>query len=143
MASATLIPIAAGISAILIALQLMMAPAPLSSGGWLDRLDALLCNGRAPLYLQLPMIAFWFAGLFHLVLCELFAGAALMQRVFRRLDGKICALIVVAAALMLSRLEALPAWIDAVAPWAYPAAGALTAATMLLKGGRSPCVSEA
>ncbi len=143
MASATLIPIAAGISAILIALQLMMVPAPLSSGGWLDRLDALLCNGRAPLYLQLPMIAFWFAGLFHLVLCELFAGAALIQRVFRRLDGKICALIVVAAALMLSRLEALPAWIDAVAPWAYPAVGALTAATMLLKGGRSPCLSEA
>ncbi len=142
-ASAALVPIAAEISAVLIALQQMMAPTFLSSGGWLDRLDALLCNGRAPLYLQLPMIVFWFAGLFHLVLCELFAGTALTQRVFMRMDGRIGALSVVAAALALSRLEALPAWMDAVAPWAFPAAGALTAATMLLKGGRSPCVSDA
>ena len=142
-ASAMVVPVAAAISAILIVLQRMMAPVSLSPGGWLDRLDALLCNGRAPLYLQLPMIVFWFAGLMHLLLCELFTAAALVQRVVSGLDGRLCAAVTVTAALALSQLEALPAWMSAVAPWAFPAAGALTVVTMLLKGGRSPCESDA
>ena len=136
--------IASAISALLIALDLMMHPTPLHGGGWLDRLDALLCNGRAPLYLQLPMIALWFAGLMHLLACELFAAAALGQRLLPRLDGRLCALIAVAAALALSRASALPLLSSSIAPYSFAATGALTAAVMLRgerKGGDAPCES--
>ena len=132
------------IACALIALQQMMAPTPLS-GGWLNRLDTLLCNGRAPLYLQLPMIVLWFAGLFHLLACELFAASALAQQVVPRLSGRVCAVLAAGSALALSRLEALPRINEAVSTWGFIAAGMLTVVLFALerwKGGRT-CVSGA
>ena len=65
----------------LIALRLMMAP-DLGAAEWdrRVRLDSLLTNGRAPLYLQLPMIAMWFTGMLHLLAFEGCLGQALLVR---------------------------------------------------------------
>ena len=133
------------VAASLIALQLMMTPANLNGGGWLNRLDTLVCNGRAPLYLQLPMIVFWFAGLCHLLACELFASAALAQRVFKRTDGRPIVLVVVGTAIALVGTDALPKFTAAIRPLSFPIAGLLTAVSMLFKarkGGRVDCASE-
>ena len=123
---------AVGAAVLLIALRLMMTPTRLSGGAWLNRLDSLLCNGRAPLYLQLPLIAAWFAGLMHLLACECFAASALLQRLFRPLDGRVCALLAVFAALFISRLEALEGLGAALRGWGYVAVAGLTALSILI-----------
>lgn len=81
-------------AALFLILRLMMTPFQLQGNTWLNRLDALLTNGRAPLYLQLPIIVMWYASLFHLLACESFACAALLQRTLRRLDGRACTAMV-------------------------------------------------
>ena len=92
--SAGLLATAVVIAALMLILRLMMAPVDIQSEDWQHRLDALLTNGRAPLYLQLPMIALWFIGLMHLLVCECFAGAASLQRLIPGLDGRVCALVI-------------------------------------------------
>ena len=83
------------VAALLLVLRLMMAPAGKYGLPWLSRLDALLTNGRAPLYLQLPMIMAFFVSLFHLLTCECFAASALLQRLIPALNGHLCGSIVV------------------------------------------------
>ena len=126
----------------LILLRQMMAPTMAAGDTWLNRLDALLCNGRAPLYLQLPLIALWFAGLAHLLACECWTAAALLSRLSPRLDARLCALAVVAAVLALSR-AALPAALYLrFHDWCYAGIGALTALALLpakKRGGVAGC----
>lgn len=130
---------------VLILLRLMMTPTQLT-GGWLTRLDSLLCNGRAPLYLQLPLIVAWFAGLLHLLACEGFAAAGLMQSCIPSLNGKICGALAVAAPLMLSRLEGLSGWYGEISQWSFVAIAALTALALIMpmrsKGGKAACASD-
>lgn len=97
-----------------------------ASAAWIIRLDDLLCNGRAPLYLQLPRIALWFAALAHLLACQCFAAAALLQR-RTSMDGRLCGALAVFAALALTRLEALPRVTYALAEYGFVAAAILTA----------------
>ena len=94
----------AAIAAALIALRMMMTPVirPGGRNSWLIRLDSLLTNGRAPLYLQMPMIAIWYAGLLHAMACQGFTAAALLQRVFPALDGRLCGVFVGGAAMVLA-----------------------------------------
>ena len=131
------------IAAALMLLQFMLVPTQ-AGGGWLNRLDALLCNGRTPLYLQLPMIVLWFVGLFHLLACELFAASACLQRLLPKADGRLCALFAVAAALMLSRSNALPARMVAFSGWGFAAVGTATLLSLLTakKGGGRPCADS-
>lgn len=96
--------IAEGVLTLLITLRLMMTPTMLKgSETWLKRLDSLIVNGRAPLYLQLPMIVLWFAGLLHLLMCECFTAAALLQQLLPRIDGRACAGMTISVIAALSR----------------------------------------
>ena len=129
----------------LIALRLMLTPTPLDAGGWLNRLDAVLCNGRTPLYLQLPMIALWFAGLLHLLACEALTVATLLQRMLPRLSGLLCGCVAAVAAMALSQWSALADFSEAAAEFAYAAIGLATIAAMIAgngKGGRKACASK-
>ena len=130
-------------SAVLIVLRLMMTPTMPEGMSWLDRLDSLLVNGRAPLYLQLPMIALWFAGLMHLIACESFTAAALARRLLPRAPGWSCAILAPLFAALLSHSEAATGVIDACAPW-FGAILALCAALAFVplparEGGAKPC----
>ena len=93
---------APAIAALLLALRLMMAPTGVGAMPWTARLDALLTNGRAPLYLQLPMILTFFTGLLHLLACDGFAASALLQGLVPALDGRLCGAVVAVASLALS-----------------------------------------
>ncbi|MBR1821805.1 MAG: hypothetical protein IJ769_09300 [Clostridia bacterium] len=130
----------------MILLRLMMTPTQLDDGGWVNRLDSLLCNGRAPLYLQLPLIVMWFGGLLHLLACECFAASAFLQQLCAPLTGRLCGLLIVSGVLLLSRFEALVGLRGAVSRWSFAAAGILTALTMLRsakpKGGLAECAPD-
>lgn len=134
---------AAGIGALLLIQYLMMTPTPMPATEWTNRLDSLLTNGRAPLYLQLPIISAWFAGLLHLLLCEGIALACLLQRLFPALDGRLCALAAAAALYLASGAQNLVAVSGALSPWLYIVAAALTALTAFTsnrKGDQRTCV---
>ena len=62
-----------------------------ADGGWLARIDSLLTNGRAPLYLQMPMLLIWYAALLHLSACAGFCAACHLQRMLPSVDGRLCA----------------------------------------------------
>ena len=99
-APGTMFHIAFGSTAVLCGLLLafqMMMPTQQTPMDWMGRLDALLTNGRGPLYLQLPMIAMWYFGLLHLISVECFASAALLQRLTRLRSGLACCGICVCA----------------------------------------------
>ena len=116
----------------------MMTPTQLSGDNWLNRLDSLLCNGFAPLYLQLPMIVLWFAGLMHLIVCEIFSSAALVQRLLPSVNGRLCAAILTGIALILSRTHGS----ETISPWSFSVVCALGALHMLMRvftGRRSGC----
>lgn len=73
--------VAVAAAAALILLRLMMAPTAGELGlSRMVRIDALLTNGRAPLYLQLPMTVIWFVAMLHLLCFEGFASAALAKK---------------------------------------------------------------
>lgn len=129
------------LSALMLLPRLMMAPTALTDGGWLARLDTLLTNGRAPLYLQLPMIALWYAGLFHLLACEGLVAALLLQRLFPVLDGRLCALLMTLTAVGICNS---PLCDGVVMAWLLPAvwvvaAVSLVTATKAKEGGRRAC----
>ena len=111
--------LAPAVSALLLILRLMMTPTGLSAMPWTERLDALLTNGRAPLYLQLPMIMAFFTGVMHLLACECFAAAALLQRLAPRLNGHICAALVTLSCAIISLFSApgvgMMSWVFVVA----------------------------
>lgn len=125
---------AALVTAVLVALRLMLTPTTTDPGGWLNRLDTLLTNGRAPLYLQLPMITLWYAGLLHALACDCFTSAALFQRLVPRLDGRVCALVTVCASCVAASLmkDGMAA---SIYPWLYIVA-ALSAALTTMKAVR-------
>ena len=126
------------IAAGLMILRLMMTPTQLLGDNWLNRLDSLLCNGFAPLYLQLPMIVLWFAGLMHLIVCEVFSSAALVQRLLPSVDGRLCAAILTGIALILSRTHGS----ETISPWSFSVVCVLGALHMLMRvftGRRSGC----
>lgn len=131
------------VAALLLLLRLMMAPTGLNVLTWEARLDALLTNGRAPLYLQLPMIVAFFISIFHLLACECFAASALLQRLMSALDGRLCAAVVMVACTGLSMSGLTGAAVDFTAPWLYVAAAVPVALSALLqkpqKGGERPC----
>ena len=124
------------VSALLILLHRMMVPTPIREAGWLKRLDDLLTNGRAPLYLQLPMICAWYAGLLHLLACECFAGATLLQRLLPRLGGRQCALLSVAAVALAAAFLPVIDIAEMLSPWQYIAVAPLTALITFVAAGR-------
>ena len=131
------------VAALLLILRLMMAPTGLYGLTWEARLDALLTNGRAPLYLQLPMMLVFFFSAFHLLACECFAASALLQRLAPALDGRLCAAVVTAACTGLSMSGFTVAAVDFTAPWLFVAVAVPVALSALLqrapKGGERPC----
>ena len=130
------------LASLLLALRLMMAPTGRHELLWLARLDALLTNGRAPLYLQLPMILIFFTSGLHLLACEAFAASALLQRLWP-LDGRVCAALVMLACTCLSLSGVTPFAMERIAPWIYIVGAALIALTVLvqyaLRGGERTC----
>ena len=137
--------LAAVVAALLLALQKLMSPMRLQGDDWVRRLDVLLTNGRAPLYLQLPMIVLWLAGLLHLLACECFASAALLRRVIPAMNDRLCAALALTGAV--APAVSLPDVIDGLtgpsALWLYFGAG-MTAAlgalwSKLTKRGEHPC----
>ena len=89
--------LASVVCAVLILLQLMLAPTPAIANGLEQRLDTLLANGRAALYLQLPMIVMWFTALLNLIAFECVAAAGMIHRTAPKADERVC----VAVALIL------------------------------------------
>lgn len=131
------------VASLLLMLRLMMAPTGLNGLTWAARLDTLLTNGRAALYLQLPMILAFFISALHLLACECFAASALLQRLAPALGGRLCAAIVTLACMGLSMSGLTGAAVELIAPWLYVAAAAVVALSALLrqrpKGGERPC----
>lgn len=140
---AVLLSCGAVLAAALTLLRLMMAPTPVGGAGWLSNLDTLLTNGRAPLYLQLPMIVLWYAGMLHLLTGEAFAAALLLQRLVPALDGRLCALLVTLAAAGISCFPLSQGIPQYVPLWLYLAATVLATFCALIhrkaKGGHRPC----
>lgn len=127
----------------LIVLRLMMTPTSLSDPSWMNRLDSLLVNGRAPLYLQLPMITLWYAGMMHLLACECFTAAVLTQRLLPGVPGRLCAVLAPLTAALLSCSNVALRLSELSAPW-FGTALALCAALACLQyrgreGGAAPC----
>ena len=142
-ATAGTLAVAVAIPALLLTLHRMMTPTPLADMGRLYRLDSLLTNGRAPLYLQMPMICAWYAGLLHLLVCECFTAAALVQRLIPRLDGRLCAALAVAAATLGAGFLPVSDAMEAVSPWLYVTVAPVTAIIAFIaarrKGGAVEC----
>ena len=89
-------------AAALVALRQMMAPVPTASAvARSARIDALLTNGRAPLYLQLPMIVAWFVGMLHLMAFEALAACALIHRLLPKAGAPACAAVGLGAVALL------------------------------------------
>lgn len=116
-------------------LHLMMTPTPrLGVTGWIYRLDSLVVNGRSPLYVQLPVIALLFAALLHLISCEAFVAAGLLQRLIPALDGHGCGIAAVGAIALLSALPRLGEFSPVLSQWRFPAL-ALVASLATVQGG--------
>ena len=134
---------AALVAALLLVLRLMMTPTSRLYMPWLARLDALLTNGRAPLYLQLPMILTWFIGLLHLLTCECFAASALLQRLVPAVNGRVCTAVVIIGCASVSFLGFPEALENDALPWLFIVAAALLSiavlARRLSKGGKRLC----
>ena len=134
---------APAVVALLLILRLMMAPTGVYGLTWEARLDALLTNGRAPLYLQLPMILAFFISTLHLLASECFAASALLQRFIPALGGRLCAAVVTVACTSLSLSPFTGDAVDFIATWVYVAVAVPVALSALmrrtLKGGERPC----
>jgi hypothetical protein len=137
------IVLASAVAALLLVLRLMMLPSGMSDTPWISRLDALLTNGRAPLYLQLPMIVGFFTGIMHLLTCECFAASALLQQLVPGLGGRACAGIVVLICATLPFTVFFRSMQDHVIPWLFVDAAVPVALATLsqfrLQGGKRPC----
>lgn len=136
--------LATAVAAALTALCQMMAPAVTAAD--MSRamaVEALLTNGRAPLYLQLPMIVAWFAGMLHLMSFEGIAACGLLHRAAPRAGETAClaAGLGAVAALALIRAPRLTA-IRSALPYMYHALAAATLALRLFYGRRSKCASS-
>jgi len=121
----------------------MMAPTGLADMPWAYRLDALLTNGRAPLYLQLPMILAFFIAALQLLACECFAASALLQRLFAGIDGRACGAVVILACAGGSLSGYLPMAMAYIAPWIFIVSALMLSVAILLQpcfvGGECRC----
>ena len=139
------IALASAVASLLLVFRLMMTPSGTNDMAWISRLDALLTNGRAPLYLQLPMIVAFFVGLMHLLACECFAAAALLQRLIPRLNGRVCAGIVILICAVLPFVRSFRSMLDRAMPWLFIAAALPVALAALsqfhFNGGKRSCES--
>lgn len=136
---------ALGLSAVLLALRQMMMPTPISDDSWLNRLDALLCNGRAPLYLQFPLISLWFAGLLHLLASDCFTASALLGRLFPVFGRRWRGVIAVGAVFVTAYAGLSEGLKNSVYNYSFAAIGTLTALALILgkaKGGNVPCAFD-
>lgn len=137
--------LAAGVAAALLALRQMMAPV-ITSGevNRSMRLDALLTNGRAPLYLQLPMLVSWFAGMLHLMAFEGVATCALLRRLLPRAKEAPCAALGlgIVFVLALTRAPRLGIVRDALL-YLYHALAAAALMSWLIKERKPQCASSA
>ena len=135
---------AAIVAGLLLALRQMMAPVMLS--GDISRsvlVDALLTNGRAPLYLQLPMIALWFAGMLQLIAFESVAACGLVRRFLPRATEGACVLVGLGAVSLLALTRTPRA--EGVRQAALYLYHALAVAALLLriwKGGAKKCAGQ-
>jgi len=127
----------------LILLRLMMAP-PLfgSRPGRAVLLDALLTNGRAPLYCQLPMICAWLLGLLNLGGFECAAAGELLSRCLSRRCGRAASLVPAALAALLAILD--PPWLASASPggwvlWTVAAAAIVVGFDTIRKRGDRGC----
>ncbi len=97
--------IAVAVVGLLILLRLMMAPVMDAAGlGQRTQLDALLTNGRAPMYLQLPMIIIYCVGMLHLLCFESWAASALLQRVIPQMSGFPAGILTLSAVALMALL---------------------------------------
>lgn len=137
--------LAATSATVLTMLRQMMAPA--MTAGHESRavlIDALLTNGRAPLYLQLPMIIAWLVGMLHLTAFEGVAACALVNRVLPEAKEGVCAAIglVVVTVLALSRVPRMPA-VQQALMYLYHALAVSVMIARLMKGRRTKCATPA
>ena len=133
-------PLTAGlIAAVLLLLRQMMTPAMpgVLDASWLNRLDSLLTNGRAPLYLQLPMIALWTVCLVNLASFDALAGSAGLQRLAPGLDGRLCGAAVAGVALV--GLMVTDAASFAAGRWDWAACLPIAVQAAMKWFGRRPC----
>ena len=126
---------------LLVALRQMMSP--VMTMGHVDRavsIDALLANGRAPLYLQLPMIVAWLVGMLHLMAFEGIAACALLHRLFPGLKEGICIALglLPIAALSLLRVPRM-GMIREAFPYLYHAMAVSAVILWIMKGGKAKC----
>lgn len=116
--------LATTVATALVALRRMMSPAMALESSRAIGIDALLTNGRGPLYLQLPMIVAWFAGMLHLMCFEALAACAMVRRLLSRASEAVCVVIGLGAVFALSFWR-----VPSKTPCLYPA---LTGALLLL-----------
>ena len=87
--------LAASSAALIVVLSGMMSPARVVGPDTRSiRLDALLANGRSPMYLQLPMIVAWFIAMFNLSACQAALSVELIRLSLPTLPRFVCALLV-------------------------------------------------
>ena len=136
--------LAAAVAAALVALRQMMAPVPTRAVSRFMAVDALLTNGRAPLYLQLPMIVAWFAGMLHLLAFEGVAACALLHGAFPGTRDSLCAILGLGgvAALTLLRVPGTDAARLAL-PYLYHLLAGAALILWLWKGWKSKCARSA
>lgn len=142
-ATVRMLVLSAVIASVLLVFYNMMIPTSVYNADWIESIDGLLTNGRAPIYLQLPMIVAWYAGLMHLLLCEGFACAALLQRLIPCLDGKLCAVCTAVAAGLLAVSSLPSATFELAASLLYAVLTAVIALAAVVakfeKGGIDTC----
>ena len=137
--------IATAVATILTALRQLMAP--VATSGDIDRamrIDALLTNGRAPLYLQLPMLVAWFAGMLHLVAFEALAACGLLKRALPRLNEIPSAIIGLGGVFILALTRSSRAtWAQNALMYLYHVIAAIAIALWLARRRMPACAPSA
>ena len=136
--------VSTAVAAGLVALRQMMAPAFTSEAVTrFTRIDTLLTNGRAPLYLQLPMIVAWFGGMLHLMCFESVAACALTRRLLPNVSKAACMALGLAAVFALALFRA-PRAVPFLrfTPYLYHVLTATALTLWLVKGGEAPCAAS-
>lgn len=136
--------VSTAVAAGLVALRQMMAPAFTSEPVTrFTRIDTLLTNGRAPLYLQLPMIVAWFGGMLHLMCFESVAACALTRRLLPNVRSGVCVAIGLLAVFAPALLNMPRADVtQRLSPYLYHALTATALTLWIVKGGGAPCAAS-
>ena len=136
--------ISTAVAAGLVALRQMMAPAFTAEAVTrFTRIDTLLTNGRAPLYLQLPMTVAWFGGMLHLMCFESIAACALLRRLLPNARAGACMAIGLSAVFVLALFRVPRAGLFLrFMPYLYHALAAIALTLWLVKGGEATCAAS-